>query len=80
LLGNLAVVFIGLGEKAKAAEIVADISVIVTETRAKTGGLGMIAAELSEAGEPQLALLLADLINEPHARAECLTRIADSLI
>jgi hypothetical protein len=35
---------------------------------------------LSEAGEPQQAIILAGLINEPHTRAECLTWIAGSIV
>jgi tetratricopeptide (TPR) repeat protein len=79
LLGSLAVACAGLGEKEKVAEIVSVLGQIAVETRAKTTGLGALAGELSEAGEPQQAIILAGLINEPHTRAECLARIAGSL-
>jgi tetratricopeptide (TPR) repeat protein len=79
-LGSLAAVYAVLGESKKVAETVLLLCGIAMETRAKTTGLGVIAGELSEAGEPQAAIRLAELVSEPHARAECLAWIAGSLI
>jgi tetratricopeptide (TPR) repeat protein len=79
LLGNLSVVYASLDEKLKVNEIVNEMSEIVAETGAKTTGSGVIAGELSEAGEPEAAIILANLISEFHAKAESLTRIAGSL-
>jgi tetratricopeptide (TPR) repeat protein len=80
LLGNLGVVYAGLGEKAKAEEIVSAISGTVAETQAKTTGLGAIAIELSGAGDVNSAIKLVNLITDPHTRAESLAGIAGNLI
>jgi tetratricopeptide (TPR) repeat protein len=80
LLGNLAVVYTGLGEKAKAAKVIDTICTIALETRVKTSGLGAIAVDLAEAGDIEGAIRLIGLVNDPHIKAESLTGIVEKMI
>jgi tetratricopeptide (TPR) repeat protein len=80
LLGKLALLYIKLHGKDKMDMAVSLIIQIIKETNVKTAGLGTLAAELSAAGEPVIALRLVDLIREPEVKAGALSGIADSLI
>jgi tetratricopeptide (TPR) repeat protein len=76
LLGDLAVLLVELNCKEQAAEIISGVVQFITETRAKTSGLGEIALDLASYGEASVALQLAGVIREPHIKAEVLTGIA----
>jgi tetratricopeptide (TPR) repeat protein len=80
LLGNLAVVYAGLGDKEKAGQMVDTINTVTREIRVKTNGFGAIAVELAEAGSTDLALRLTGLVNDPHIKAESLSAIAANLV
>jgi tetratricopeptide (TPR) repeat protein len=76
LLGDLAVLLLELNCKQQAAEIISGIVQFITETRAKTAGLGEIALDLAAYGETALALQLTGVIREPYIKAEVLTGVA----
>ncbi len=78
-MGSLAILYVELGRKEQAFELVNDIIRTVQETNAKTSGLGEISGDLAMAGEPVPALQLVKIIREPHIKVEALTSLARSL-
>jgi tetratricopeptide (TPR) repeat protein len=80
VMGSLAVVYAGLGERDRAAGAANAIIGVVEKGGVKTAGLGAIAVELCEAGDPESAVRLADLIKDPHTRAATLAEIAVGIV
>jgi tetratricopeptide (TPR) repeat protein len=79
LLGRIALSYIKLENKNKAAELVSAISKVIQESKVKTSGLGPIAVDLALADACALALRLASLIKEPEVKVEALSIICRSL-
>jgi tetratricopeptide (TPR) repeat protein len=80
LLGDISLLFIELTQPEKAAEIIGRIIGRVTNPRLKTSGLAILASDLAEANQRQLALLLTGVIQEPGAKANALISLARSLV
>jgi tetratricopeptide (TPR) repeat protein len=69
VLGKLAILNTSLMKNKRAAALVDEICAIVSEAKTKTSGLGAIGEDLIAAGDPDLALRLAEIIREPEVKA-----------
>jgi tetratricopeptide (TPR) repeat protein len=80
LLGDIALLFAEIQQPEKAQAVVERIISMAQNPLIKTSGLCIVAADLAEAHQYNLALLLAGIIREPDARANAFISLAENLV